>query len=34
MVDTAEYAADVAGLLNWCGVHDSEPIAELSPPQV
>jgi hypothetical protein len=33
MVDTAEHAADVAGLLNWCGVHDLEPIADLNPPQ-
>ena len=33
MVDTAEHAADVAGLLNWCGVHELEPVAELSPPE-
>ena len=32
MVDTAEHAADVAGLLNWCGVHELEPIPDLSPP--
>jgi hypothetical protein len=32
MVDTAEHAADVAGLLNWCGVHELEPIPALSPP--
>jgi len=31
MVDTAEHAVDVAGLLNWCGVHDLEPIPELAP---
>jgi hypothetical protein len=31
MVDTAEHAADVAGLLNWCGVHELEPIPELAP---
>jgi len=33
MVDTAEHAADVAGLLNWCGVHELEPIPDLSPPK-
>jgi hypothetical protein len=33
MVDTEEHAADVAGLLNWCGVHDLEPIPELTPPE-
>ena len=32
MVDTVEHAADVAGLLNWCGVHKLEPIPELTPP--
>jgi hypothetical protein len=32
MVDTAEHAADVAGLLNWCGVHDLEPVSALAPP--
>jgi hypothetical protein len=31
MVDTAEHASDVAGLLNWCGVHELEPIPELAP---
>ena len=31
MVDTAEHAAEVAGLLNWCGVHELEPIPELAP---
>lgn len=31
MVDTAEHAADVAGLLNWCGVDELEPIPELAP---
>jgi hypothetical protein len=31
MVDTAEHASDVAGLLNWCGVHELEPIPELTP---
>lgn len=32
MVDTMERAADVAGLLNWCGVHDLNPVSELTPP--
>jgi hypothetical protein len=32
MVDTVEHASDVAGLLNWCGVHELEPIPELIPP--
>jgi hypothetical protein len=31
MVDTPEHAADVAGLLNWCGVKELEPIPELTP---
>lgn len=33
MVDTAEHAADVAGLLNWCGVQELEPVADLTPPE-
>ena len=33
MVDTMERAADVAGLLNWCGVHELNPIPDLTPPQ-
>lgn len=32
MVDTMEHAADVAGLLNWCGVDDLDPVADLVPP--
>jgi hypothetical protein len=32
MVDTAEHAIDVAGLLNWCGVRDLEPVPDLVPP--
>jgi hypothetical protein len=32
LVDTREHAVDVAGLLNWCGVHDLEPVPELTPP--
>ena len=31
MVDTMEHAADVAGLLNWCGVDDLDPVPELAP---
>lgn len=33
-VDTREHAADVAGLLNWCGVHRLEPVPELAPPTI
>ena len=33
MVDTAEHAVDVAGLLNWCGVHDLDPVPDLLPPE-
>jgi hypothetical protein len=33
MVDTMEHASDVAGLLNWCGVRDLDPVTELLPPQ-
>ncbi|MGH7513264.1 MAG: hypothetical protein ACREOQ_10110 [Gemmatimonadales bacterium] len=32
LVDSSERAADVAGLLNWCGVHDLNPVPELVPP--
>ena len=32
MVDTEEHAVDVAGLLNWCGVHQLEPIPDLTAP--
>lgn len=32
VVDSSERAADVAGLLNWCGVHDLNPVPELVPP--
>jgi hypothetical protein len=31
-VDTAERAADVSGLLNWCGVDRLEPVPNLRPP--
>ena len=30
-VDTAEHAVDVAGLLNWCGVDELDPVPELTP---
>jgi hypothetical protein len=33
MVDTMEHAADVAGLLNWCGVHELNPVPDLTPPR-
>jgi hypothetical protein len=32
MVDTVEHASDVAGLLNWCGVHELDPVPGLVPP--
>ena len=32
MVDTMEHAVDVAGLLNWCGVHELNPVPALTPP--
>jgi hypothetical protein len=32
VVDTAERAADVSGLLNWCGVDRLEPVPNLRPP--
>jgi hypothetical protein len=28
MVDTAEHASDVAGLLNWCGVHELDLVPD------
>jgi hypothetical protein len=34
VVDTREHAVDVAGLLNWCGVHELQPVPELTPPTV
>jgi hypothetical protein len=33
MVDTAEHAVDVAGLLNWCGVRELDPVPDLVPPE-
>jgi hypothetical protein len=32
MVDTLEHARDVAGLLNWSGVDELNPVADLVPP--
>ena len=32
MVDTLEHARDVAGLLNWSGVRELNPVADLVPP--
>lgn len=32
MVDTLEHARDVAGLLNWSGVRDLNPVPDLVPP--
>ena len=32
MVDTMEHAVDVAGLLNWCGVDELNPVPDLAPP--
>ena len=31
-VDTAERAADISGLLNWCGVDQLDPVPNLRPP--
>lgn len=31
VVDSGARAEDVAGLLNWCGVHDLNPVPELVP---
>ena len=32
MVDTLEHATDIAGLLNWSGVSDLNPVEDLVPP--
>jgi hypothetical protein len=32
MVDTIEHAADLSGLLNWCGLEELNPVPDLSPP--
>jgi hypothetical protein len=34
MVDTMEHAIDVAGLLNWCGVHELNPVPEIQVAEV
>jgi hypothetical protein len=33
MVDTVEHALDIAGLLNWCGVHELDPRPDPTPPE-
>ena len=32
VVGSTERAADVAGLLNWCGLNDLSPVSQLRPP--
>jgi hypothetical protein len=32
MVDTMEHAIDLAGLLNWCGIKQLNPVAALRLP--
>lgn len=32
MVDTMEHARDLAGLLNWAGVDELDPVPDLVPP--
>lgn len=32
-VDSPERAADLSGLLNWCGIDELNPVEGLSPPQ-
>lgn len=32
-VDSTERAADLSGLLNWCGVDHLVPVANLRPPE-
>ena len=32
VVDTAERAAEVSGLLNWCGINHLQPVPNLRPP--
>jgi hypothetical protein len=35
MVDTMEHAIDLAGFLNWCGVHHLRPVRDLMlPPEL
>ena len=32
MVDSMQHAADLSGLLNWCGLDNLNPVADLTPP--
>ena len=32
MADTMEHARDLAGLLNWCGIDELDPVPDLLPP--
>jgi hypothetical protein len=32
MVDTMEHAIDLSGFLNWCGLEDLSPVADLHLP--
>ena len=32
MADTMEHARDLAGLLNWCGIDNLDPVPDLLPP--
>jgi hypothetical protein len=32
MVDSMQHAADLSGLLNWCGLENLNPVADLAPP--
>jgi hypothetical protein len=32
MVDSMQHAADLSGFLNWCGVENLNPVADLTPP--
>jgi hypothetical protein len=32
MVDSMQHAADLSGFLNYCGVENLNPVADLSPP--
>jgi hypothetical protein len=32
MVDSMQHAADLSGFLNWCGLDQLNPVADLTPP--
>jgi hypothetical protein len=32
MVDSMQHAADLSGLLNWCGLENLNPVSDLTPP--